>query len=165
VNYYSRTVLRAGPDGRPEGVAPPESERDEMGWEVFPRGLYDTLLRVHAEYGPPAVYITENGTALADEPDGEGRVRDVRRIEYMRAHLAEAHRALEAGVPLRGYFAWSLLDNFEWGQGYGRRFGLLRVDFATGERTPKESARWYRETAAANAVDIGGQPSPSRRLP
>lgn len=165
VNYYSRTVLRAGAGGRPEGVPPPETERDEMGWEVFPRGLYDTLLRVQTEYGPPAVYITENGTALPDEPDREGRVRDARRIEYMRSHLAEAHRALEAGVPLGGYFAWSLLDNFEWGHGYGKRFGLLRVDFATGERTSKESARWYREIAAANAVDIGEQPSSSRRLP
>jgi beta-glucosidase len=166
INYYSRTVLRAGPDGRPKGVAAgPEKERDEMGWEVFPRGLYDMLLRVHREYGPQALYITENGTALADEPDREGRVRDVRRIEYMRSHLAEAHRAWEAGAPIHGYFAWSLLDNFEWGHGYGKRFGLLRVDFATGERTPKESARWYRETIAANAVDIGGPSSSSRRYP
>lgn len=166
VNYYSRTVLQAGRDGRPVGVAAvPEKELDEMGWEVFPRGLYDILLRVHREYGPPALYITENGTALPDEPDEEGEVRDERRIDYMRRHLAEAHRAVESGVPLRGYFAWSLLDNFEWGHGYGKRFGLLRVDFATGERTAKESARWYRETIAANAVDIREQSSSSRREP
>lgn len=154
VNYYSRTVLRSGPGGMPVGVpAEPDEERDEMGWEVFPRGLYDTLLRVHREYGAPAVYVTENGTALPDEPDAEGRVRDARRVDYLRRHLVETHRALEVGVPVRGYFAWTLIDNFEWGHGYGKRFGLFRVDFPTGARTEKESARWYRGTIAANAVD------------
>ncbi|MBN1827002.1 MAG: beta-glucosidase [Candidatus Eisenbacteria bacterium] len=154
VNYYSRTMLRADENGRPVGFAgAPEEELDLMGWEVFPRGLHDILLRVHREYGPPAVYITENGTALPDEPDGEGWIRDERRVDYMRRHLAEAHRAIEAGVPLRGYFAWTLMDNFEWGHGYTKRFGLFHVDFRTGERTAKESARWYRDVAAANAVD------------
>lgn len=164
INYYSRTMLRKDAHGKPVGVAAvPKEELDEMGWELFPRGLYDTLLRVHREYAPPAIYITENGTALPDAPDEEGRVRDVRRIEYMNSHLAEAHRALQSGVPLRGYFAWSLLDNFEWGYGYGKRFGLFRVDFESGKRTAKESARWYRDTVAAKAIHIRESSLNSRR--
>ncbi len=164
VNYYSRTMLRADSDGNPVGIpAVPKEELDEMGWEVFPPGLYDTLQRVHRDYGPPAIYITENGTALPDEPDDEGVVRDGRRIDYMRLHLAEAHRALQSGVPLKGYFAWTLLDNFEWGNGYSKRFGLFRVDFKTGKRTAKESARWYCDTITANGVNIRESSSNSRR--
>ncbi len=153
VNYYSRTAVKAGPDGDPVG-APlvPKEELTEMGWEIYPEGLTDILVRVAADYGPEAIFVTENGIALPEESDEEG-LADPRRVSFLRDHLIAAHRALEADVPLKGYFHWSLMDNFEWGHGYTKRFGLVRVDFGTCERRPKESARWYREAIAANAVD------------
>jgi beta-glucosidase len=110
-------------------------------WTATPRGLAG-----HALADP--LYVTENGAAFEDEVSG-GRVHDPERIGYLRAHLSAAHRALADGVDLRGYFAWSLLDNFEWAFGYGRRFGLIRVDYRTQERTPKDSAFWYRDVIAA----------------
>lgn len=157
VNYYSRTVVEAGEDGEPRAVpmAPPE-ELTDMGWEVYPDGLVDTLARVSGEYGVRAVYVTENGAAFGDpSPDpATRRIADPRRVAYFRDHVAACGRALERGVPLRGYFAWSLLDNFEWGQGYTKRFGLFGVDFETQRRTAKDSAFWYRDAiAAATAVD------------
>ncbi len=154
VNYYSRAVLRAGADGRPEGVpmVPPE-ELTDMGWEVHPQGLHDLLLRLRREYRPAEIYITENGAAYTDPADSAGRIADRRRIDFLRGHLLAAQRAIAAGVPLRGYFAWSLLDNFEWAHGYAKRFGLIGVDYATQKRTPKDSAFWYRDVAAANAVN------------
>ena len=153
-NYYSRTAVKAGPGGDPVG-APlvPKEELTEMGWEVFPDGLTDMLVRVTKDYGPRSIYVTENGIALPDEADGSGRVSDPRRISFLRDHLLAAHRAIEAGVPLKGYFHWSLMDNFEWGHGYTKMFGLFRVDFNTCERTPKERAYWYRDAIAANAVE------------
>jgi beta-glucosidase len=154
LNYYGRTVVRAGDCGDPVGVcAVPEEELTDMGWEVFPRGLYDTLVRLDREYRVPGIYITENGAAYADGPDASGRINDVRRIEYLRCHILEAQRALETGVPLSGNFVWSLLDNFEWAHGYTKRFGLYWVDYETLKRIPKQSAYWYRDVIAANAVD------------
>jgi beta-glucosidase len=154
VNYYSRTPVKAGPDGDPVGVAlVPKEELTEMGWEVYPDGLTDMLVRVAKEYGPPSIYITESGAAFPDAADRTGRVADARRVSYLREHFLAAHRAIEAGVPLDGYFVWTLMDNFEWGNGYTKRFGLFRVDFDTCERTAKESADWYRGTIAANAVN------------
>ncbi len=176
INYYSRTTVKAGPDGQPVG-APlvPREELTEMGWEIYPDGLTEILVRVARDYAPPEIFITENGIALpedaprfvdggsrdgaarvADDPRGSGSPRvvdDPRRIAFTRDHLLAAKRAIEAGVPLRGYFHWSLMDNFEWGHGYTKRFGLVRVDFDTCERMLKRSASWYRETIAANAVD------------
>ena len=131
----------------------PKEELTEMGWEIYPDGLTDILIRVWKEYGPASIYVTENGVALPDAADETGRVSDPRRVAFIRDHLLAAHRAIEAGVPLKGYFHWSLMDNFEWGHGYTRRFGLFKVDFDTCERIPKESADWYRDTVAANAVD------------
>jgi beta-glucosidase len=153
VNYYSRSVIRAGPDGRPvaEKMAPPQ-ELTAMGWEVWPQGLYNVLTRVTREYGPRAIHITENGAAYDDQPGPSGRVIDERRIEYLRAHLEAARAAIAAGVPLAGYFVWSLLDNWEWALGYEKRFGLVRVDYATQRRTLKDSARWYQAVIAAGAV-------------
>jgi len=154
VNYYSRTAVKAGPGGDPVG-APlvPEEELTEMGWEIYPEGLTDILVRVARDYGAREIYITENGIALPEQTESEGGVDDSARISFMRDHLLAAHRAIDAGVPLRGYFHWSLMDNFEWGHGYTKRFGLVRVDFDTFERTPKKSARWYREAVAASAVE------------
>jgi beta-glucosidase len=156
VNYYSRNVLREDESGRPAAVTVvPEEELTDMGWEVYPRGLHDLLLRLKSEYGPSKVYITENGAAYSDGPDKAGRIEDQRRVEFLRGHLLEAHRAIEDGVPLAGYFVWSLLDNFEWAHGYTKRFGLYWVNFFTQERIPKKSAFWYRDVVAANAVDDG----------
>ena len=162
VNYYSRSVVRAGPDGRPVAVTmAPQEELTAMGWEVWPQGLCDVLTRVAREYAPRAIHVTENGAAYDDEPEPSGRVIDERRIEYLRAHLEAAHRAIAAGVPLAGYFVWSLFDNWEWALGYEKRFGLVRVDYATQQRTLKDSARWYRAAIAAHSVPDGAW-EPSR---
>jgi len=159
VNYYSGTRLAAGPDGRPRAVAAtPREERTEMGWEVYPQGLTEMLERLVREYDPAALYITENGAAFIDPAIDRGRIADPRRLAYLRDHLVAAHRAISGGTPLRGYFAWTLMDNFEWGHGFTKRFGLFGVDFATGERTPKDSAFWYREVVAAHAVDDATEP-------
>jgi len=159
VNYYSRTVIAAGPDGRPRAeVKVPREELTEMGWEVYPPGLTEALQRLRRDYNLPAYYITENGAAFVDEPPVRGRIADPRRVAYLRDHLVAAHAAIAEGIPLRGYFAWSLLDNFEWSNGFTKRFGLFGVDFATGERTPKDSAHWYRKTVTARAVDDGTGP-------
>jgi beta-glucosidase len=130
----------------------PEKELTDMGWEVYPDGLYDILTRVEREYSPGKIYITENGAAFADPEEEEGLVRDPRREDFLRRHLAAARRAIGEGVPLAGYFVWSLLDNFEWAHGYTKRFGLFRVDYGTQRRIPKSSAFMYREVIAANAV-------------
>ena len=119
-----------------------------MGWEVYPAGLSELLLRLHREYAPAALYVTENGAAYEDAPAPDGSVDDGDRERYLRVHLEAAHEALAAGAPLRGYFAWSLLDNFEWTHGYRKRFGLVRVDFDSQRRTPKRSALWYRDVIA-----------------
>jgi len=160
INYYSRAVVKAGPDGEPVGVpqAPPE-QLTEMGWEVRPQAFYDVLVRITRDYSPRAIHVTENGAAFADPPPVNGRVSDPRRVDFLRTHLAAALRAIEAGVPLAGYFAWSLLDNWEWAEGYTRRFGLYRVDFETQQRTIKDSALFYRDVVAARAVPGAAQQS------
>jgi beta-glucosidase len=132
--------------------------RTPMQWEVQPDGLTTLLRRVWDEYAQPAgtvLYVTENGAAYDDElvvEDGEKRVHDADRVEFLRAHLGATLDAAEAGVDVRGYFYWSLLDNFEWAWGYEKRFGIVRVDYDTQERTPKDSAREYRRIIAARAL-------------
>ncbi|OGF14502.1 MAG: beta-glucosidase [Candidatus Eisenbacteria bacterium RBG_16_71_46] len=166
VNYYCRAVLRADAAGDPVAVpVTPEQEPTDMGWEVFPQGLHDVLVRLAREYRPAKIYVTENGAAYTDAADATGRIADLRRIEYIDSHLAQAHRAIAAGVPLGGYFAWSLLDNFEWARGYAMRFGLFDVDFATQRRRPRDSAHWYRRVVAAGAVDDLTQQPLLRRIP
>jgi len=153
VNYYSRVVMRAGPGGKPEAVeAVPREALTGMGWEIYPDGLASLLLRLSREYPVRRIYITENGIACADPPPAGGVIADQRRIAYLRDHLVSARGAIAAGVPLCGYFLWSLLDNFEWAHGYTKRFGIYAVDRATGRRVPKESAAWYRGVATDNAV-------------
>jgi beta-glucosidase len=115
-----------------------------MGWEVHPDGLLAVLRRVHREYGPKKLFVTENGAAYAAAPDADGRVRDVERVRFLRRHFEAAHQALAEGVPLAGFYVWSLLDNFEWAHGHSQRFGIVWVDFATQERTVKDSARFLR---------------------
>ena len=158
VNYYGRTVLREDEDGKPVAVkVVPEEELTDMGWEVYPKGLHDLLLRLKNEYGPSKVYITENGAAYADGPDQAGKIEDLRRVEFLRGHLLAAHRTVADGVPLAGYFVWSLLDNFEWAHGYTKRFGLYWVNFSTQQRIPKQSAFWYKNVVGNNAVDDGSK--------
>ena len=123
-----------------------------MGWEVYPDGLRTLLKWVHDEYDPKSIYITENGAAYSDGPDETGRIKDTRRIEFMRGHIVACHRAIQDGVPLRGYFAWSLMDNFEWAHGYHQRFGIVWVDFATQERIPKDSALYFAGVARTGGV-------------
>ena len=160
VNYYSRVVVKDG-GGKPAAVrVVPEQELTQMGWEVYPRGLRDLLVRLRREYGPSKIYITENGIACDDAPGGGGRIADPRRIAYHRDHLAAAHEAIGDGAPLAGYFVWSLLDNFEWAHGFTRTFGLYAVDRFTGRRIAKDSASWYRGVAAANGLDGAAVPSP-----
>ncbi|TQV65147.1 MAG: beta-glucosidase [Halothiobacillaceae bacterium] len=151
VNYYSRAVVRhrAGGFLDTETVRQP-NPHTAMGWEVYPPGLTDTLVWLHERTGGIPLYVTENGAAFDDPPVVEGRLHDQPRMDYLRTHLQAASNAIERGVNLRGYFAWSLLDNFEWSFGYSRRFGLVHVDPATQTRTPKDSARLFAEVVATN---------------
>lgn len=155
VNYYSRRIVRADPTALPTGarqVPQPQGASTDMGWEVYPTGLTAVLQWVRQRYGNMPVYVTENGAAFRDPPTRAGEViDDRRRVAYLRSHLGAAHAALRSGVDLRGYFAWSLLDNFEWSYGYTKRFGLVHVDFATQRRTLRASARFY-----ADVIRTGG---------
>ncbi len=142
INFYTR--IWASADKTP---APNAMGVTDMGWEIYPDGLRELLVGLQADYRLPPIYITENGCACADRLAG-GAVDDGARIEYLRTHLEAVAQARAAGVDVRGYFAWSLLDNFEWDSGYAKRFGLVHVDYATQVRTPKASAHWYRELIA-----------------
>lgn len=155
VNYYTRGIARSTevPEAKNERrMVFPNPNPTAMGWEVYPEGLYEILTRLHKDYGFAALYITESGAAYPDHMGADGKVRDPLRKSYLREHFNSAARAVADGVPLRGYFVWSLLDNFEWAYGYARRFGIVYVDFATQVRTPKESALWYRRVIGDNAV-------------
>jgi beta-glucosidase len=164
INYYYRTVVRKGEGSRDtpsvwvgNGDVEPVTRglpQTEMGWEVDPDGLYDLLTRVHRDYPAVALYVTENGAAFPDVKSDDGAVHDPDRLDYLDRHFRAAHRALADGVDLRGYFVWSLLDNFEWSFGYSKRFGIIHVDYETLERTPKDSARWYAEVTRANGIGV-----------
>jgi beta-glucosidase len=130
----------------------PEEGKTGKGWEVNPDGLREMLVWLHQEYGGLPLYITENGASYPDQREPDGQVHDPARADYLRAHFVAAHDAIGRGVDLRGYFVWSLLDNFEWADGYSERFGIIYVDFATLERTPKASARFLSDVARHNAV-------------
>jgi len=154
-NSYSRTVVKDDPTSVLTGVTqlPPSGPTTDMGWEVYPEHLYDALTRITRDYDAPDIYITENGAAYPDEVT-DGAVHDPQRTDYLRAHLGAAHRAIQDGVKLRGYFCWSLLDNFEWAFGYSKRFGLVYVDFATQRRIVKDSGRFFSEVARRNGLDF-----------
>ena len=157
VNHYMSFSTRFGLGSGPlkadtEFITQPMWSRTEVGWGINPAGLTQVLLKVRDEYGNPPVYITENGAAAHDVPDETGYVQDRERVAYLRRHLIAAHDALEAGANLKGYYVWSLMDNFEWASGYKPRFGIVRVDYATQKRTPKLSARWYSSVIVENAV-------------
>ena len=164
VNYYFGMQVRSSPGtdrrvGLP-GLAdvervPVRGERTAMGWPIEPGGLTDILRRVAGEVPGVPLYVTENGVALDEEVSADGTVDDRGRIEFLDAHIRAAHDALASGVDLRGYFVWSLLDNFEWAHGYAKRFGLVRVDYDTLARAEKASAHWYREVIARNGLAEG----------
>ena len=159
INYYAtnRVRLQPGAPGQPmfpstQGIdwLPEAGPLTDMGWNIDPSGLEELLVRSHEEFGLPLV-VTENGAAFPDRVEG-GAIHDADRIDYLHRHLAACRRAMDRGVDLRGYFVWSFLDNFEWAFGYSKRFGIVRVDYATQQRIPKDSARWYAEVAREHVL-------------
>jgi len=158
VNYYTRNVTRHDASVWPLRAGPVRQKRatyTETGWEVFAQGLTDVLKWVKDRYGNPPVYVTENGAAFYDPPTAHGgRVSDPLRVDYLRGHIAAVADAIQAGCDVRGYFAWSLLDNLEWSLGFSKRFGLVHVDFETQRRTPKASARYYSQVIATRGAAL-----------
>jgi beta-glucosidase len=172
VNYYSPTIVRhwtrerpkENADGHGDGAASPwiacddvefpiqHGRKTDMGWSIDPRGLTELLLRVAREAPGLEIMVTENGAAFPDVVDGEGRIVDTDRIDYLRTHLAAVHGAIEAGAPVVGYYVWSLMDNFEWAWGFSKRFGIVHVDYETQVRTLKDSARFYADVITRNAL-------------
>lgn len=156
VNYYTRNISRAEipeEENQPQTVFR-EGAITEMDWEVYPKGIYNLLGRLHFDYGFQSIFITENGAAFPDEVNSNGEVHDPARLAYLKEHLKMVNEAISIGVPVKGYFVWSLLDNFEWGFGYSKRFGIVRVDFETQKRTLKSSAKWYSRAIQANSADV-----------
>ena len=161
INYYTRSVNRADPSSWPTGASPVRLEcasYTETGWEVCPGAFTDVLRWVRDRYGNIPLYITENGAAFEDELAADGAVHDAARVNYLREHLRAVRTAIAAGVDVRGYFVWSLLDNLEWAHGYTKRFGIVRVDYQTQQRTPKASARFYSAAIASNGANVGETP-------
>ncbi|MEV4464264.1 GH1 family beta-glucosidase [Micromonospora echinofusca] len=167
VNYYAPTYVAGRPDGAggsaypgTEGAVeflPPAGPLTDMGWMIEPAGLTRLLERIATDYPGVPLMVTENGAAFpdkagADDNGGAGQVLDADRIAYLDGHLRAVHEAISRGVDLRGYLVWSLLDNFEWAEGYRRRFGIIHVDYLTQRRTPKSSARWYQEVISRNGL-------------
>jgi beta-glucosidase len=154
VNYYTRSVTRADAESWPvraSAVRQQSATYTETGWEVYPQGLEETLSWVKQRYGDIPLYVTENGAAFPDPPQAPAcSVDDPLRVAFLREHLRAVRRALAAGCDVRGYFVWSLLDNFEWAHGFSKRFGIVHVDFASQRRTPKASARFYSSAIASN---------------
>ena len=155
MNYYTRNVVRS------DDISEEENEPrtvfvnpnpTEMGWEVYPDGLYEILGRIHFDYNFPKLYITENGAAYPDVINAQGQVEDPLRFDYLKEHLKSVSKAIAMGVPVNGYFVWSLIDNFEWAHGYSKRFGLIYVDYETQERILKSSAKWYQTVIKSNAI-------------
>ncbi|MGH3243281.1 MAG: GH1 family beta-glucosidase [Spirillospora sp.] len=152
VNYYQPTRLKNPGEEGPlpfdiTGIT--EYPTTGMGWPIVPDALLSLLRRLHADYSPPPLYITENGCSFPDEIGPDGVVDDSSRIEFMESHIWAMRTAIDEGIDIRGYYAWSLLDNFEWSEGYHPRFGLVHVDYETQKRTPKKSYAWYRDLIAA----------------
>ena len=147
VQYYCPIYVKG--DGTCEMKLP----TSQASWQqIYPNGMYDVLTRVHRDYGGMPITVTENGLPTRHEPNGDGRVDDVERVQFLRDHFAAAHKAVAEGVRLESYHVWSLMDNFEWDQGYGERWGLVHVDYDTLRRTPKRSALWYKDVIARNGV-------------
>ncbi len=156
LNNYIRVVLRGGVrgDGSDDvSVRNPDAVYTTMDWEVYPDSFRELIERVHRDYHPQRIYVTENGAAFVDTISPDGHVHDEFRTDYLRGYIRALRQAVSAGAPVRGYFVWSLLDNFEWGKGFSQRFGIVHVDFATQRRTIKDSGLWYARSIEANAPE------------
>ncbi len=156
VNFYRPNLVTASDDGSVLGLAevPQDAAKTAMGWPVVPEALTELLVGVKRDYGDLPLLITENGAAFVDRRNGGDVVEDPSRVAYIERHLAAVEQAIAAGVDVRGYFVWSLLDNFEWEHGYSQRFGIVYVDFETQRRIPKRSALWYRDRIAAATGEV-----------
>ncbi|MEO6004785.1 MAG: GH1 family beta-glucosidase [Opitutus sp.] len=154
LNVYSGSFVRAGRHGKPETLTLPGNyPRADLSWlNHAPQSMYWALHHAARLYGPTALYVTENGAGYEDQPNASGEIIDLHRRDYVRNHLIAVHRAIEDGLPVHGYFLWSFLDNFEWAEGYVKRFGIVYNDFKTQRRTPKLSARWYARVIAENRI-------------
>jgi beta-glucosidase len=164
VNYYTSVFARADPKNPPIGIeraAPPGASYTAMHQLIYPRGIYDVLMRVARDYHFATLYVTENGAAFDDPPPKHGRVADPERQRFLAEHVEQVRRALAAGVNLRGYFVWSLLDNFEWQLGYTKRFGLTYTDYQTLDRVIKDSGYWFGRLIAAQRAGAAGGPQKS----
>lgn len=154
INFYNRSVKRAGEEGNDPQVvfSKPKTPENwtEMGWEVHPDGLSNVIMRYYSHYQPLKIYVTENGASYSTPPDADGNVPDELRTKYYREHISAVHNAIQAGAPLAGYFAWSLMDNFEWGFGFSQRFGIVWVNYETQERIIKDSGKWYKNVIKKN---------------
>ena len=157
INLYSRAVVACDPNDHNLQIKQVRREVGEMtdfGWEVYPAALKEMVLRVTRDYGRPPIYITENGCSYGDPPGPDGKVHDTRRIAFTRRYLTELHQSIQQGADVRGYFHWTLTDNFEWAEGLSaQRFGLVYCDFKTQKRTIKDSGRWYANVARTNSLD------------
>jgi beta-glucosidase len=156
VNYYSIATTKPGTEGELGflGVESVKTGKPQtfMGWEIEPKGLVDTLTRIKNDYGDIPIFITENGAAFDDQVEPDVSINDEERRSYIEDHLRACKTAIDEGVNLKGYYLWSLMDNFEWRYGYSKRFGMVRVDYDTQKRTPKKSALWYKKVIEANAI-------------
>lgn len=155
INYYFRKVVKKSEENmffKFSEVKPKGSEYTEMNWEIYPKGLYDFLIRIKNEYNNPHIYITENGAAFKDDKIVNGIVEDDKRVDFLRQHFEQAHRAIKDGVKLDGYYVWSLMDNFEWARGYSKRFGLIFIDYKSLKRIWKKSALWYKDVIENNGI-------------
>jgi beta-glucosidase len=156
INYYTRNIVSDDPNAtdllKVGRVLPEGAEYTTMPWEVYPNGLSELLVRANNDYHPKEIYVTENGCCLDDVVDAQGAVHDPRRVNYLQSHFKAAHDAIQQGVPVKGYFVWSLMDNFEWSNGYTKRFGLIYTDYKTQRRIPKDSYHYYQGVIRSNSV-------------
>jgi beta-glucosidase len=154
VNLYQRSIVAAAPNDRNLGArqVPGPGPRTDFNWEVWPAAIYQMLMRVHRDYPGVPLYVTENGCSYGDRPGPDGRVRDQKRIEFLEGFIGQVGRALDEGADVRGYYLWTLIDNFEWAMGFSQRFGIVDVDHETQKRTIKDSGYWYRDLIARNEI-------------
>ena len=155
VNLYTRTIIANNPHEKNLGLrhVPAPGPKTEFGWEVWPAALYRQIMRFHKDYGLP-IYVTENGCSYSTGPGPDGRVHDKERIEFYNGYIGQEGRAIDEGADVRGYYAWTLIDNFEWAMGYSQRFGIVHVDLENNAgRTIKDSGYWYRDLIAAGQIE------------
>lgn len=156
INYYTGSVARYKEEAGYLDFEPVDMgyEKTDIGWNIYPEGFYKLLTYVTEQYGEVPIYITENGSCYNDEPGVDGRVRDDRRINYLKQHLTSLKRSMDSGVNIKGYITWSLMDNFEWAEGYSKRFGIVFVNYRTLERIKKDSFYWFKQTARNNWFEV-----------